>query len=125
MTAQQHSTLIALGAAGVESICACGWRSFALPTRQEAARLALGHKRLIVTLPPHLEAREAAAHPWPARVPGDGPRDCACYGCEGHVPRWERGKLMGCEYKDHHCDDCHEHQRCTVPECGFGLNRNA
>jgi hypothetical protein len=56
-------------------------------------------------------------HPWPARAPGDGPRDCSCFGCMDHQPRWERGKLVACEYKDHHCPDCHEHKRCTI--CGF------
>jgi len=68
---------------------------------------------------------EDPAAPWPARVPGDGPRDCACFGCEAQKPRWERGKLKGCEYKDHHCDDCHAHQRCTISACGFWPNRTS
>lgn len=63
---------------------------------------------------------ENPADLWPARVPGDGPRDCQCFGCEGHEPRWERGKLKECEYKDHHCENCHEHRHCTIPACGFG-----
>ena len=63
---------------------------------------------------------EDPASPWPPRDPDDGPRDCSCFGCESHEPRWERGKLRGCEYKAHHCDDCHEHQRCTISACGFG-----
>lgn len=63
---------------------------------------------------------EDPANPWPARNLGDGPRDCACFHCEGHIPRWERGCLAQCEYKDHHCDDCHAHQRCTITMCGFG-----
>lgn len=62
---------------------------------------------------------EDPAHPWPLRVPGDGPRDCSCFGCHDHEPRWERGKLKGCEYKDHHCDMCHEHKLCSISECGF------
>jgi len=66
---------------------------------------------------------EDPAAPWPARVPGDGPRDCACFGCEAHKPRSERGKLKGCEYKDHHCDNCHEHRRCTISACGFWPNQ--
>ena len=62
---------------------------------------------------------EDPANPWPARVPGDGPRDCACFGCQEHAPRWKRGKLAACEYKDHHCEMCHEHRRCTIAACGF------
>lgn len=60
---------------------------------------------------------EDPANPWPQRSPGDGPRDCACFGCEGHEPRYERGRIKSCEYKNHHCDDCHENRRCTI--CGF------
>lgn len=62
---------------------------------------------------------EDPANPWPPRVPGDGPRDCRCFGCVDHEPRHERGRIADCEYKDHHCDNCHEHRRCTVAECGF------
>jgi hypothetical protein len=62
---------------------------------------------------------EDPASPWPARVPGDGPRDCACFGCQDHEPRWERGKLAACEHKDHHCQWCHEQRRCSIAECGF------
>lgn len=58
----EHSTLIGMSAAGFESICSCGWRSFALPTRQEAAALASAHKQRIVTLPPHVEALQAAEY---------------------------------------------------------------
>ena len=25
---------------------------------------------------------EDPANPWPPRAPGDGPQDCACFGCE-------------------------------------------
>lgn len=63
---------------------------------------------------------EDPAHPWPPRVPGDGPRDCVCFGCMDHKPRHERGRIRACEYTDHHCDDCHEHERCTIESCGFG-----
>jgi hypothetical protein len=62
---------------------------------------------------------EDPSHPWPPRLPGDGPRDCQCFFCEGHKPRHERGKIAQCEHKDHHCADCHEHRRCTIAECGF------
>lgn len=62
---------------------------------------------------------EDPAHPWPPRELGDGPRDCECFGCHDHEPRWERGKLKNCEYKDHHCDMCHEHGHCTIAACGF------
>jgi hypothetical protein len=62
---------------------------------------------------------EDPAHPWPARVPGDGPRDCGCFGCNDHEPRSERGKIANCEHKDHHCIFCHERSLCTIPECGF------
>lgn len=62
---------------------------------------------------------EDPANPWPARVIGDGPRDCACFHCMGHKPRRERGKIALCEYKDHHCEDCHEHRRCSIAACGF------
>lgn len=61
---------------------------------------------------------EDPANPWPPRIQGDGPRDCSCFGCMDQ-PRRERGKVPGCEYKDHHCDMCHEHRRCTIAECGF------
>lgn len=47
---REHSTLIVLGDAGLESICSCGWRSFALPTRQKAADLAAAHKRRIAAV---------------------------------------------------------------------------
>lgn len=62
---------------------------------------------------------EDSAHPWPPRVPGDGPRDCVSFGCMDHKPRHERGRISACEYTDHHCDDCHEHERCTIESCGF------
>jgi hypothetical protein len=62
---------------------------------------------------------EDPANPWPARLPGDGPRDCSCFGCQDHEPRWERGKLSSCEHKDHHCPYCHDQRRCTIPACGF------
>lgn len=62
---------------------------------------------------------EDPANPWPPRSPGDGPRDCRCFACEGHEPRWERGKLKDCEYKDHHCDYCHTKGLCTIAACGF------
>ena len=62
---------------------------------------------------------EDPANPWPSRVPGDGPRDCMCFGCHDHQPRHERGRLTRCEYKDHHCEDCHENQHCTAMECRF------
>jgi hypothetical protein len=61
---------------------------------------------------------EDPSNPWPPRAAGDGPRDCRCYGCNG-VPRRDRGTIAACEYKDHHCDDCHEHRRCTIAECAF------
>lgn len=66
---------------------------------------------------------EDPATPWPPRVIGDGPRDCQCFGCHCHVPRYERGKLAECEYKDHHCDNCHENRRCTIMECGFWVTQ--
>jgi hypothetical protein len=60
---------------------------------------------------------EDPAHPWPARVAGDGPRDCDCSCCSGYTPRWERGKLAHCEYKYHHCGSCHERGLCTAIAC--------
>lgn len=62
---------------------------------------------------------EDPANPWPPRVLGDGPRDCMCFACEGHTPRHERGRIAGCEYKQHHCEDCHANKRCTIAECVF------
>ena len=67
---------------------------------------------------------EDPANPWPSRAPGDGPRDCRCFGCEGRQPRHERGRIAACEYKDHHCDDCHEHRRCTLVGCDFVPNKH-
>lgn len=60
---------------------------------------------------------EDPANPWPVRDPSDGPIDCSCYGCLDHEPRWERGKLNNCEYKDHHCEWCHNDNLCTTAEC--------
>src|SRR5437762_1539536 len=62
---------------------------------------------------------EDPSHPWPPRAVDDGPRDCVCCGCNGHKPRHARGRIAACEYKKHHCDDCHENRRCTVVGCGF------
>lgn len=62
---------------------------------------------------------EDPANPWPVRESADGPVDCTCAICLGHKPRWMRGKLEGCEYKNHHCPNCHEGRLCTVVECGF------
>lgn len=62
---------------------------------------------------------EDPANPWPARQPTDGPRDCACAICHGHEPRSERGRLDGCENRDHHCDSCHGRRLCTTTECAF------
>ena len=59
------------------------------------------------------------AKPWPQRAPGDGPRDCTCFGCNDYQPRYDRGRIANCEYKDHHCGNCHETQRCTATACGF------
>lgn len=62
---------------------------------------------------------ENPADPWPPRGQGDGPRDCQCFYCADHKPRHQRGRLVNCEYKNHHCDDCHEHRLCTIALCGF------
>lgn len=64
---------------------------------------------------------ENPAEPWPLRVQGDGPRDCNCFGCHEHKPRHERGRIAGCEYKDHHCDYCHETGLCSLVECEWPL----
>jgi len=55
-----HITRIVQGDAGFEALCSCGWVSFALPTHKEAAHLASVHKQRIVTLPPDVEALQAA-----------------------------------------------------------------
>lgn len=38
---------------------------------------------------------------------------CGCFYCAD-------GKTERCEYKNHHCESCHEVGRCTLPECGTG-----
>lgn len=61
---------------------------------------------------------ENPADPWPARLPTDGPRDCECAICYGR-PRRDRGRIDGCEYRDHHCEGCHERRLCTEETCWF------
>jgi hypothetical protein len=58
---------------------------------------------------------EDPENPWPPRKPTDGPVDCDCYFCHDK-DRQDRGR-EGCEYDNHHCDDCHSHQRCTTTPC--------
>lgn len=65
---------------------------------------------------------EDPANPWPPRAANDGPIDCQCSVCCGKQPRHMRGRLVGCEYRDHHCEFCHEQKICTVIACGFDRN---
>ena len=77
-TAPEHVTQIAQGSAVFESVCSCGWRSFALSTRQEATRLASAHKR---------------ADTWLGKIEALAPGDC----CEFHYParsEWLAGTVV-------------------------------
>ena len=63
---------------------------------------------------------ENPSEPWPAREPTDGPIDCSCAFCNGSMPRQMRGKRDDCEYRNHHCESCHDIRICTQAACGFG-----
>lgn len=59
---------------------------------------------------------EDPANPWP-REPTEGPKDCSCFICYMAMPRSMRGRLDGCESKNHHCESCHERRICSALEC--------
>jgi hypothetical protein len=84
-----HTIQIVQGEAGHEAICACGWRSFALSTRQDAAVLASAH----VSKEKLGQTVQAAEIGWLRKIEALAPGDA----CEFHYParsEWLPGTVV-------------------------------
>lgn len=62
---------------------------------------------------------------------------CVIEGCSVHDPPLKNTECEcggsqfrhqfskdGCEYQNHHCDNCHKIKICSIPDCGFDFLKN-